>query len=318
MKSDQLVSVLMSIYKESVSVVSQAIDSIREQTYQNIEIVVLLDYPEHESMKAYLVRLAAEEPRLRFYVNEKNLGLLYSLNKGVDLCKGDFICRMDEDDYAEKERISRQMKYLQEHSLDLVGSYTNLMDMKGELLGVVRRFPSDHKYLCKYLLYTNAVPHPTWLVRKEVYIKLNGYRDIPCADDYDFLIRVCLNGYRMGVIPEALLRYRINQKGMTQQNIASQKIVSPYLALQIRQNRIFTEQEIADYRSSHKRAENQLMKYYAAGKRWKMGEKLPLLERCRVIFNRHNFVEIRQRLACRWILYRDGKYGHNQDAGRIG
>ena len=66
MKSDQLVSVLMSIYKESVPVVSQAIDSIRKQTYQNIEIVVLLDYPEHEAMKVYLAQLAMEEPRLRY------------------------------------------------------------------------------------------------------------------------------------------------------------------------------------------------------------------------------------------------------------
>lgn len=311
MKSDQLVSVLMSIYKESVPVVSQAIGSIRKQTYQNIEIVVLLDYPEHEAMKVYLAQLAMEEPRLRYYINETNLGLLYSLNKGVRLCRGDFICRMDEDDYAEEERISRQVNYLQEYSLDLVGSYTNLMNMEGKLIGEIRRFPLHHKYLCRYLLYTNAVPHPTWLVRKEVYIRLNGYRDIPCADDYDFLIRVCLSGYKMGVVPEALLRYRINQKGMTQQNIASQKVVSPYLALQIRQNKIFTEKEIADYRSSHKGSENRLMKYYAAGKKWKAGEKISSLEKCRVVFNRHNLTEIRQRIACKWILYRDGRYDHN-------
>lgn len=311
MKSDQLVSVLMSIYKESVPVVSQAIDSIRKQTYLNIEIVILLDYPEHEEMKNYLAQLAGEEPRLHYYINETNLGLLYSLNKGVGLCQGDFICRMDEDDYAEEERIARQMSYLQEHSLDLVGSYTNLMNMKGELIGEIRRFPSDHKYLCKYLLYTNAVPHPTWLVRKEVYVRLNGYRDIPCADDYDFLIRACLSGYKMGVVPEALLRYRINQKGMTQQNIASQKVVSPYLASQIRQNRIFTEKEIADYRSRHKDVERRLMKYYSAGKKWKTGEKISSSEKCRVIFNRHNLTEIRQRFACKWILYRDGRHDHN-------
>lgn len=310
MESSQLVSVLMSIYKESVPVVSEAVESVRRQTYQNIEIVVLLDDPGNENMKIYLAKLAGEEPRLHYYINEYNMGLLGSLNKGIGLCEGEYICRMDEDDYSEADRIEKQMAYMQLHKLDLVGSYTNLMDMDGKLVGEIRKYPSSHKYLCQYSKYTSAVPHPTWLVRKDVYDKLNGYRNIPCADDYDFLIRVCLCGYKMGVVPEALLRYRINRNGMTQQNIASQKIVSPYLAAQIRENRVFTEDEIADYRSRRKGEEEKLMKYYAAGKKWKSGEKIPFTEKCTVLFNRRNLAEVCQRLACRWILYRDGRYGN--------
>lgn len=310
MENNQLVSVLMSIYKESVPVVGKAIDSIRNQTYTNLEIVVLLDYPEHEEMKEYLMQLADREPRLRYHFNEKNLGLLDSLNRGIGMCHGDYICRMDEDDYAEKERIEKQMQYLQKYELDLVGSYTNLMDMNGELLGEIRRFPSHNKYLCQYLKYTNAVPHPTWLVRKCVYEKLNGYRNIPCADDYDFLIRVCLHRYKMGVVPEALLRYRINRNGMTQQNIASQKIVSSYLAKQIRQKRIFSEEEIAAYRVKKQDREKNLTRYYTMGKRWKLGQKISFTDKCFVIFNSHNLAELWQRTMCKWILFRDGKYDH--------
>lgn len=270
----------------------------------------MLDYPEHEEMKEYLMQLADREPRLRYHFNEKNLGLLDSLNHGIGMCHGDYICRMDEDDYAEKERIEKQMQYLQKYELDLVGSYTNLMGMNGELLGEVRRFPSHNKYLCQYLKYTNAVPHPTWLVRKCVYEKLNGYRNIPCADDYDFLIRVCLHRYKMGVVPEALLRYRINRNGMTQQNIASQKIVSSYLAKQIRQKRIFSEEEIAAYRVKKQDREKNLTRYYTMGKRWKLGQKISFTDKCFVIFNSHNLAELWQRTMCKWILFRDGKYDH--------
>lgn len=308
MEGNQLVSVLMSIYKESVPVVSEAIESVRRQTYRNIEIIVMLDYPEHTEMCTYLAKLAEDEPRLRYYINEENIGLLYSLNRGIGLCRGEFICRMDEDDYSEVDRIEKQMAYMKMHQLDLAGSYTSLMDMDGKLTGEIRRYPSHHKYLCQYLRYTNAIPHPTWLVRKSVYEKLNGYRDIPCADDYDFLIRVCLGGYRIGVVPEALLRYRINRKGMTQQNIASQKIVSPYLADQLRRNRIYTEEEIAGYRDRHKNAEEKLMRYYTAGKKWKNGERVSFTEKCKVLFSSRNLVEIGQRFACRWIFYRDSRY----------
>lgn len=310
MKSDPLVSVLMSVYKESISVVSQAIDSIRKQSYHNIEIIVLLDYPEYKELKAYLAQLETEESRLHYYINEVNMGLLESLNKGLDLCRGEFICRMDADDYAETDRIAGQMDYIYAHKLDLVGSYTNLMDVSGELLGRIKRFPVHHKYVCKYLKYANAVPHPTWLVRKAVYDILHGYRNVLYAEDYDFLIRACLCGYRMGVMPEPLLRYRVNQKGITQRNMASQKIVSYYLALQLKENKIFSEEDIIAYRQKKKCAEARLTQYYTAGKKWKMGEKLSLTERCRVIFNRHNLTEMWERLACKWILYRDGRYDH--------
>lgn len=305
MNNRPLVSVLMSIYKESISVVSIAIDSIRKQTYQNIEIVVMLDYPRHEEMKVYLQLLTEKEKRLKYYVNERNLGLLESLNKGIGLCRGDFICRMDEDDFAEADRIEKQMNYMELQNLDLVGSYIRLMDMEGELTGEIRHFPTHNKYLYQYLKYANAVPHPTWLVRKEVYKKLNGYRDVPCTDDYDFLIRARLYNYKMGVVPEPLLRYRINKKGMTQKNIASQKIALPYLASQIRKKRVYTIDEIKVYREKKRVKEGKLIYYYEIGKRWKAGEKIPLSDKLKVIFNVHNFAEIRQRFVCKWILFKD-------------
>ena len=310
MRSDPLVSVLMSIYKESVSVVSKAIDSVRQQTYQNLELVVLLDYPEHEEMKRYLARLQQEEPRLQYHVNEKNLGLLFSLNRGVAFCKGELICRMDEDDYAEPDRVEKQVAYLQEHGLDLAGSYINLMDMEGNLLGEVRKYPTRHENLGKYLKYANAIPHPTWLVRKKVYEQLGGYRDINCADDYDFLIRAYMNGFRLGVVPEPLHRYRINRNGMTQQNIASQKVVSEYLAGQLKNHKIYTVEEIAAYRAKMKPKENKLIRYYSLGKKWKRGESLTLAEKCSFLFSRHNLVEARQRMMCKIILLKDQKNGN--------
>ena len=305
MKNEQLVSVLMSIYKESVLLVSQAINSIREQTYQSLEIVVLLDYPEHKEMKEYLRRLAEKEPRLRYYFNERNLGLLNSLNRGVGLCHGDFICRMDADDFSEADRIEKQMQFMEAKGLDLVGSYIKLMNMEGQITGEIRQFPSEHKYVCQYLKYADAVPHPTWLVKKTIYEELNGYRNIPCAEDYDFLVRICLNGFKMGVVREPLLRYRINQKGITQQNIARQKVVSKYLAGQLKREQVYEEREIDDLRQRDKSEENNLVWYYEVGKKWKAGESISFTEICRVLFSTYSLMEIRQRLTCKWILFKD-------------
>lgn len=307
MRNEQLVSVLMSIYKENVPVVSQAIDSIRKQTYQNLEIVVMLDYPEHEAMKAYLHQLGEEENRLKYHINERNMGLLESLNLGVKLCHGDYICRMDADDFARFDRIEKQMTYIEEKGLDLVGSYIQPVSQDGNPQGKIRSFPSQHRYLCQYLKYANAIPHPTWLVRKSVYEKLKGYRNILYAEDYDFLIRVYLNGYKMGVLPETLLRYRINQNGITQRNIATQKITSIYLAKQIFRKQAYTIDEVERFIKKNQLKKDRLEWYYDMGKRWKRGENITIFNKLKVIFNRYNLVEIRQRLACKWILFKDGR-----------
>lgn len=307
-KKECLVSVLMSIYKESVPVVSTAVDSIRQQTYQNLELVVMLDNPAHEEMKGYLEKLRQEEPRLRYYVNAQNMGLLGSLNKGMKLCEGAYICRMDEDDYAERTRIEKQLSYLQQKKLNLVGCYTGLMDMEGKLTGEVRRYPSSPAYVERLLGVMNAVPHPTWLAEKEVFDNLEGYRDIECADDYDFLIRACIYGYRLGVVPEVLLRYRINRKGMTQQNIASQKVVSEYLAKQMRTHTVYPVAEIDRYRRENRNRQEKLVQYYTIGKKWKMGEKLSLGEKMTFLCTGYHVTEIRQRLQYRFILYRDRRH----------
>lgn len=318
MRDEQLVSVLISIYKEHVSVASQAIDSIRKQTYRNLEIVIMLDCPENKSMKAYLRQIADEDARVNYYINKKNLGLLKSLNLGINLCHGEFICRMDGDDISEADRIEEQMNFMRKAGIDLVGSYTQLMNMNGELTGEVRKFPSHHNYLCRYLKYGSAVPHPTWLVKKEVYKELHGYRDILYVEDYDFLIRACLKGYKIGVVPEALIRYRINQSGITQRNIAMQKIMSVVLAKQVFQRRIFSIEEIIEYRTKRSAEEEKVMSYYLIGKKWKNGEKITIEEKFKVIFSGYNFMEIKQRLACRFILIKDNKYDNNQNSGRLG
>lgn len=312
-----LVSVLMCIYKEEVPVVSNAIESIRNQTYKDIEIIVLLDNPQYDEMQLYLKRLSLEEERMKYIVNPVNMGLIGSLNKGIHLCNGTIICRMDADDYAEPLRIEKQLEHMRSHSLDLVGSYISLMDMQGNMLGEIRLFPTQHKYLCRYLKYASAIPHPTWLIKKEVYEALQGYRHIQHAEDYDFLIRLCIHRYKMGVVPEPLLRYRINLKGTTQQNIASQKIVSSYLAQQLQYNRIYSEEKIAGYRKKKQKRQDNLTRYYAIMKKLKAGDRVMLKEWCIVIFSRQNLSEIKQRVTCRWILSKDNSGRKKKDSDLV-
>ncbi len=308
MKRNPLVSVIISVYRENVELVSQAINSIRNQTYKNLEIIVLLDSPENEAVRVYLQKVEMEESRLSLIINEKNLGLVNSLNKGISYSRGEYICRMDADDISEECRIERQLNFLITNNLDIVGSYIELIGMNNELLGEGRKYPVSNKYIYEYIKYASPIPHPTWLSRREVYTLLDGYRNIPYVEDYDFLVRALMYNVKMGVLPEILLKYRINRKGITQKNIAIQKILSEKIAKQIKLFTVIDKNEMIS--SVSPKRLKKLEKYYMIGKSLKAGDSVSLKELMGFIFNLYNIKEIEQRVMCKLIIYKDRNYGN--------
>lgn len=308
MKRNPLVSVIISVYRENVELVSQAINSIRDQTYKNLEIIVLLDCPENVAVRMYLQKIEMEEGRLSLIINEKNLGLVNSLNKGISYSRGEYICRMDADDISEKYRIEKQLNFLITNNLDIVGSFIELIGMNNELIGEGRKYPVSNKYIYEYMRYASPIPHPTWLSRREVYTLLDGYRNIPYVEDYDFLVRALMYNIRMGVLPEKMLKYRINRKGITQKNIAIQKILSEKIVQQVKRCTVIDENEIIN--SLNSKRVKSLEKYYMCGKALKAGDRVSLNALTSFIFNLYNIKEIVQRVICKLIIYKDRNYGN--------
>ena len=101
---EELISVLMCAYNEPMEYICQAVKSITEQTYRNIEFIIIIDHPDRRDIVLYLDGLADE--RIRYHINEKNMGLIASLNKGLQLCSGKLIARMDADDIAFPDRLA--------------------------------------------------------------------------------------------------------------------------------------------------------------------------------------------------------------------
>ena len=103
------VSVIMSAFNEEIEYIQLAIDSILNQTFKDFEFIIILDNPSNETLKNYLISRKQEDCRIKFYANEKNIGLANCLNKGISLAKGDLICRMDADDISLPNRLEIQV-----------------------------------------------------------------------------------------------------------------------------------------------------------------------------------------------------------------
>jgi glycosyltransferase involved in cell wall biosynthesis len=186
----------MSVYNEKESWIKEAIESILNQTYKNLEFIIVIDNPIREDIIKVIKEYVKKDNRINYFINEKNMGLVYSLNRALKHCNGEYIARMDADDISHVNRFELQLNYLEENNLDLIGCNVNLFNEEGIFYTTNKLL--THKYIKKLLTYgTIGIVHPTFFGREEVFRKLNGYKNAFHAEDMEFLARIFCNDFRV-------------------------------------------------------------------------------------------------------------------------
>lgn len=246
-----MISVIMSTYKEDERLLRESIESILNQTYKDFEYIIILDYPDNDVHKSVIEEYALKDDRIHFYVNEKNMGLTDSLNRGLSLCHGEYIARMDADDISLPDRLERQMKYLEKNHYDLIGGITEMINENGSLLYSIKSVPADPKKIDKALRYSQCIAHPTWLGRKEVFEKNAGYRHMPLCEDYDFTLRAVLNGFVISNLNEPVLKYRMTSNSISRSNLFEQYLYMSYITNEYKNNRIASVDKAYAYVQQH-------------------------------------------------------------------
>lgn len=205
MVSVPTVSVVMSVYNQE-PYVKESINSVLAQTYSNFELIIIDDGSTDKSDD--IVRTFTDS-RIRYYLNEKNMGIVATSNRGLSLAKGRYIARLDSDDNAAPDRLERQVSFLESNpEIGLVGSYFETI----ESVPRVVRPPLTHEEISDTLLVDNCFGHSTVMFRRELF-ELNGleYPDVGGgAEDYAFYL-ASIPFVRMANIPDVLLFYRVHE-----------------------------------------------------------------------------------------------------------
>lgn len=246
-----MISVIMSTYKEDERLLRESIESILNQTYKDFEYIIILDYPDNDVHKSVIEEYALKDDRIHFYINEKNMGLTDSLNRGLSLCHGEYIARMDADDISLPDRLERQMKYLEKNHYDLIGGITEMINENGSLLYSIKSVPTDPKKINKALRYSQCIAHPTWLGRKEVFEKNAGYRHMPLCEDYDFTLRAVLNGFVISNLNEPVLKYRMTSNSISRSNLFEQYLYMSYITNEYKNKRVASVDKAYAYVQQH-------------------------------------------------------------------
>ncbi len=240
----------MSTYKEEESLLRQSIESILNQTYCDFEYIIILDDPENEVHKRVIEEYVLRDGRIRFLINEDEHGRTVALNRGIDLAKGEYIAIMDADDISLSDRLEKQLNYIELHHYDLIGGITEMINEDGTTLYSIKKIPTNPKKISKCLKYGQCIAHPTWLGKREVFEKLNGYRNIPLCEDYDFTLRAVLNGYKISNLNAVVLKYRMTANSISRKNLFEQYLYMVYITNEYKKGNIALVEKAAEYVTS--------------------------------------------------------------------
>jgi len=184
--SSPAISVLMPTYN-AAPYLREAIDSILGQSFTDFEFLIINDGSTDKSEE---IIWSYTDPRIRYVKNDENLKLIATLNKGIALCKGKYIARMDADDISLPNRLERQYNFMEQH-LDVGICGTFYESFAENTTFNACRYPENHEDICFKQLYQIQVSHGTVLMRKQMLEKhkLTFDANYPHAEDYDFFTR---------------------------------------------------------------------------------------------------------------------------------
>ncbi len=207
------VTVLLPVYNGGPPL-RRAIESILAQEFREFEFLIIDDCSSDGS--ATVIRdYARRDERIRALFHERNLGLSTTLNEGLRLARGDLVARMDQDDESLPSRLGVQITFMEEHPhVVAAGSFVYHMGAAPRYDRLVT-FPTDAPAIRDALATSNALYHPSVIMRRREIVDLGGYRDeFRNAEDYDLWLRASKR-YDLAVIPQPLLRYRFSVHGMS-------------------------------------------------------------------------------------------------------
>jgi len=213
-----LVSVLMPCYNAE-DFVEEAIISMLEQTYKNIEIIAINDCSSDNTGKI-LHNLAVKDQRIRVVENEVNLKLIDTLNKGIGLCQGEYIARMDSDDISLPRRIEKEVQFLENNKdYDIVSTQFYTF-RTGSAKKYLYTNPTEFEQLQAYLLFKSGICHPASMFRRRVFTELGltFEKEYLHVEDYALWSKALYKTKLANINGEPLLLYRVHKSQVSSLN----------------------------------------------------------------------------------------------------
>ena len=207
-----MISVIMSTYNNQSSV-GYAIESVLNQTYKDIELLIMND-GSIDNTKEVLGKYLDNE-KVKVFTNKENIGLTKSLNILINESKGNFIARQDSDDISLDSRLEKQLNFIKKHDLD--ACTTRAINMQS------RKLVPGLSYYLPYILSTkfkNPFIHGTLMIKADIIKNLMYDEEYYFAQDYVLFLNLIKN-FKIKTINSGL--YELNTKNNISENFKKEQ-----------------------------------------------------------------------------------------------
>lgn len=203
------VSVIMGVYNcKSVELLKKSVQSIIDQTYDDWEFIIC-DDGSTDDTRELLRKIEKLDKRIRVLSYDKNQGLSFALNTCLKEAKGKYIARQDDDDVSMKNRLEKQVDFLDKNKeYNIVGC---LADICNDLV-VWGKYKVKERPGREDFFWNSPFIHPAVMIRKETYDVVGGYRvsrETRRCEDLDLFMRMYASGSKGYNIQEILYSYRL-------------------------------------------------------------------------------------------------------------
>ena len=195
--------------------IAEAIVSVLAQSFHQWEMIII-DDGSIDNTERIVKDFMDKDDRIKYFKNEKNLGVVRSRNLVLEKSVGKYIAVLDSDDvWCDIEKLRRQFDKLEDVFV-LVGSNVFTIDENSNLIKKIKR-PLLDKDIRKSILYRNPFAHSSVVFDKEKVLQVGGYRDFRVGEDYDLFLRMGLQG-KFCNLEEVMLKYRVHSDNISMEN----------------------------------------------------------------------------------------------------
>lgn len=195
------VSIITVVYN-SQDTLSKTIESVLNQTYSNVEYIIIDGCSTDNTLSvanSYLSKFENTEGKTLTVISEKDNGMYDALNKGAKLCTGELVGQINADDYYELDAIEKMVELYQKENYDI--AWANLNILRGDKKLVKRA-------KLKGLWVTSKFCHPTMFSKREILLEF-PYACRQMDDDFDFATRVYKAGKKICVLDDVIANYSL-------------------------------------------------------------------------------------------------------------
>ena len=210
--------------KNGMPYLPETLASIEVQTYNNWEILAWDDGSTDGTLEELKKWIPSRLPGKIF--TGESLGVGGALARLVEECETELCARIDADDICLKDRLEKQVTYLQSHpEIAVLGSWMFVMNSHGVQNKHLYKVPQRHNDIVHFMLKENSMAHPSVIFKRSVILAVGNYQRIPNVEDYDLWLRIAAtHNYKLENLELPLVKYRLHENSETRKASQNHRI----------------------------------------------------------------------------------------------